>query len=140
MKIYKTCSPSSFVGKEEIHNMLKIRMSCGGGIGGSSWYEYIHDTDELEGETPVWVTNYHGERVKLNPKFMVKITPISLVKVTEDITEWKFYGGIKPTHEKYLRIRYIETPPYERTDLVNDYKYHVNSHVIIEKNTIIRRV
>ena len=118
MKIYRTCSPSSFTGKEEIHNMLKIRMSCGGGLGGSSWYEYIHDTNELEGETPVWVTNYRGEKVKLNPKFMVKITPISIVKVTEDITEWKFYGGTKPLHEKYLRIRYIETPPYERVDLV----------------------
>ena len=140
MKIYRTCSPSSFTGKEEIHNMLKIRMSCGGGLGGSSWYEYIHDTNELEGETPVWVTNYRGEKVKLNPKFMVKITPISIVKVTEDITEWKFYGGTKPLHEKYLRIRYIETPPYERVDLVNDYKYQANTNETIEENTIIRRI
>jgi hypothetical protein len=112
-------------------------MSCGGGLGGSSWHEYIRDTDKLEGETPVWVTNYLGERIKLNPKFMVKITPISLVKVTEDITEWKFYGGIKPLHEKHLRIRYIETSPYERVDLVNDYKYQANINETIKEKTII---
>lgn len=139
MKIYRTCNPSSFVEKEEIHDILKIKMSCGGGIGGASWYEYIHDTDKLEGETPVWVTNYLGERIKLNPKFMVKISQISIVKVTEDITAWKFYNSSKPHGEKYLCIRFIETPPYETVNLINDYKYQANINETIQEKVIIRR-
>lgn len=139
MRIYRTCNPSSFVQKEEIHDILKIKMTCGGGMGGSSWYEYVHDTKELDGEIPVWVTNYLGERIKLNPKFMVKINKISIVKVTEDITAWKFYNTKKPIGEKHLCIRYIETPPYETVNLVNDYKYQANTNETIQENIIIRR-
>jgi hypothetical protein len=139
MKIYRTCNPSSFVSKEEIKDILKIKMTCGGGMGGSSWYEYVYDTKELDGEIPVWVTNYLGERIKLNPKFMVKVNKISIVKVTEDITAWKFYGGTKPIGEKHLRIRFIETPPYEKVELVNEFNYRANENETIKENVVIRR-
>lgn len=140
MKIYRTCNPSSFVGKEEIHNILKIKMSCGGGLGGSSWYEYIYDTVALEGDSLVWVTNYLGEEIKLNPRFMVKVNRVSLVKVEEDITAWKFHGANKPTNEKYLTIRYIETPRHETISLVDEYKYQANENETIKTDTIIKKV
>lgn len=121
MKIYRSCNPSEFVKHEEIHGILKVKMSCGGGMGGAQWHEYIQEPNdfELEGESPVWVTNYLGEEMLINPRFIVKASRISIVKVVEDITAWKRALDGK----QYLQTMYIEISPHEAVTLVDEYKY-----------------
>lgn len=121
MKIYRSCNPSKFVKHEEIHNILKVKMSCGGGLGGAKWYEYIQEPceNELEGNSPVWVTDYLGEELLINPRFIVKANRISITKVVEDITEWQRALDGK----QYLKTIYLEISPYETVTLVDEYKY-----------------
>lgn len=144
MKIYRTCNPSKFVKKEEMHEMLKVRMTCGGGVGGSSWYEYIHsDYDsepiDLQSESPIYVTNYLGEEIMLNPKFIVKVSHISIVKVVEDITAWRTYAS-GPDGKQYLRTAFIETKPYETAMLVDEYKFDGNKDETINAVTTAKRI
>lgn len=121
MKIYRSCNPSKFVKHEEIHGILKVKMSCGGGLGGAQWYEYIKEPceGELEGGSPVWVTDYLGEEILINPRFIVKANRISITKVVEDITEWRRALDGK----QYLRTTYLEISPCETVTLVDEYKY-----------------
>ena len=121
MKIYRSCNPSKFVRHEEIHGILKVKMSCGGGMGGAQWHEYIQEPNdfELEGESPVWVTNYLGEELLINPRFIVKANRISITKVVEDITEWQR----KLDGKQYLKTIYLEISPYETVALVDEYQH-----------------
>lgn len=136
MKIYRSCNPSKFVKHEEIHGILKVKMSCGGGLGGAQWYEYIKEPceGELEGDSPVWVTDYLGEELLINPKFIVKANRISITKVVEDITEWKRALDGK----QYLQTMYIEISPYEAVTLADEYKYVKYEDKLI-KNSIISK-
>lgn len=129
MKIYRSCNPSKFVKHEEIHGILKVKMSCGGGMGGAQWYEYIQEPNdfELEGESPVWVTNYLGEEMLLNPRFIVKANRISIAKVVEDITAWKRMSDGR----QYLNTMYFEIAPYESVTLVDQYEFNANKEARI---------
>ena len=136
MKIYRSCNPSKFIRHEEMHGMLKVTMSCGGGMGGSRWEEYIREPfeGELEGDSPVWVTNYLGEEVLLNPRFVVKATRLSITKVVEDITAWMRRSDGK----QYLKTTYFEISPCESVALIDEYNFDANKDANIKSITTSR--
>lgn len=141
MNIYRTCSPSKLISKEQKHEMLKVTMSCGGGMAGTRWDEYIYSYDDesmpidLQVDIPVYVKNYLDEEIMLNPRFIVKVEHISIVKVIEDITGWYNRGDGK----QYLSTRYLRTKPYENVVLVNEYKFENNKDSLINTITTVRR-
>lgn len=91
MKIYelgKTCSPAKLVDFKE-KAVIKVTMTCGGGVGGSKWYEYIDcymaDLAGLSGL--MWFENYLGDDVLLNSQYVVKAEPVVIITLIEDVTQ-----------------------------------------------------
>ena len=118
IKIYLPNTPSKFVGDAKIFKVKKVKMTCGGGVGGSSWYEYIVDFPELFGGGMLNVTNYKGEKMILNTRYIVKVSDSQVVGITTD-SQNSHYSGIK--------TNYYETPIDDNVVLHNDYgKTEVN--------------
>ena len=123
-----------------MHEMLKLTMTCGGGMGGSRWEEYIEEVtgDEMMGDQNEWVRNYLGEEIMLNPRFVVKMEKVAVIKVVEDITGWKTYGS-GPDGKQYLKTMYFEAKPFEDITLVDDYKCDGNKDALIKTVVTARR-
>lgn len=112
IKIYLPNTPSHFVGDAKIFKVKKVKMTCGGGMGGSLWYEYIVDFPEHFGNGMLNVTNYKGEKMMLNIRYIVKVSDSQVVGITTD-SQNSHYGGIK--------TNYYETPIDDDIVLHNDY-------------------
>ena len=59
-------------------------MTCGGGMGGASWDEYIVDFPETSKCDLVKVSNYKGEKMTLNTRYVVKVIDSQIVMITTD--------------------------------------------------------
>ena len=85
-------SPSSFTGAPELTQVTRITMTCGGGMGGAQWDEYVLRTARFpEGVTSY--TRYDGKEIRLNSAYMVKAEDFTLVKATLDVRAWKKASG-----------------------------------------------
>ena len=112
IKMYLPNTPSHFVGGAKIFKVKKIRMTCGGGMGGSSWYEYIVDFPHNFGNGMLNVTNYKGEKMLLNIRYIVKVSDSQIVGITTD-SQNSHYGGVK--------TNYYETPIDDNVELCEEY-------------------
>lgn len=140
MKIYRTCNPTKFIGGIETQFAHKLIMTCGGGMGGSRWEEYITDLDphDFTTEHPIECTNYLGETVFINPKYVAKMTEVKVVKVQEDITAWRNYHS-GDDGRQYITTRYLECKVDESCSLVDEYKYESDKGCVISTKTISRK-
>ena len=68
-------TPSSWMGDAIYTPVSRIKMSCGGGMGGSSWYETVEriDIDNVDLNKPLIVTTIDGNKKMLNPRYIVLI-------------------------------------------------------------------
>lgn len=114
IKMYLPNTPSKFVGDAKIFKVKKVLMTCGGGIGGSSWNEYIVDFPEnfMFGNGMLNVTNYKGEKMMLSIRYIVKISDSQIVGITTDSRN-PTYSGVK--------TNYYETPIDDEVCLINEY-------------------
>ena len=65
----------------------RIKMSCGGGMGGSSWYEYVTHIDSSDSNYEV-VTTLDEQTKRLGKQFVVNIVPVEFYGQTVDISDW----------------------------------------------------
>ena len=112
IKMFLPNTPSKFVGKAKVIKVNKITMTCGGGIGGSSWSEYIVDFPDNVEQGLVKVTNYKGEKMTLNTRYVVKIADSQIVVIITDSQNPNFYGK---------KSFYYETPCDDNVVLYADY-------------------
>lgn len=112
IKIYLPNTPSHFVGGAKIYKVKKVKMTCGGGMGGSVWNEYIIDFPENIGTGHIDVTNYKGEKMLLNTRYIVKVTDSQVVGITTDSQNSHYFG---------VKTNYYETPIDDDVVLHNDY-------------------
>jgi hypothetical protein len=86
IKIFLPNTPSKFVGKPKVYKIKKILMTCGGGMGGRSWDEYVlaHTFPSDLPEGLFKVLNYKGEEVVLNAKYIVKIIDKYMIGISVD--------------------------------------------------------
>ena len=95
-------------GSHEVKNLgifSRVLMSCGGGMGGSKWYEYgtFEETPQV-GKMATLVDAVSGEKKTINPNYIVSIEEKKLVRVVTDVTAWKNYNKkvcTKATHTSY---------------------------------------
>ena len=80
--IYLTKSPAKMV-DFDILNVLRIKMTCGGGMGGSSWYETVISDVELKPNSLVEIETIEGETKLINTDYVVEAVEKQLVRVTE---------------------------------------------------------
>ena len=62
-------------------------MSCGGGMGGSSWYEYVTHIDSSDPNYET-VTTLDGQTKRLGKQFTVTIVEVDFHGQTVDISDW----------------------------------------------------
>ena len=75
----------------------RIKMSCGGGMGGSSWYEYVTDIDSSDPNYEV-VATLDGQTKRLGKQFIVNIVQVDFHGQTVDISDW-CDGGIRTSNK-----------------------------------------
>lgn len=112
IKIYLPNTPSRFIGKAQILKVKKVKMTCGGGIGGCSWDEYIVDFPETPKHDLIKVADYKGNKMTLNTRYVVKVTDSQIVMITTDSQNPNYYG---------VKRFYYETPCNEAIMLCNEY-------------------
>ncbi len=114
LKIGLPNTPSQFIGKEKIIKAKKVLMTCGGGMGGSKWNEYIVDFPDkiAPSNTLIDVTNYLGEKIKLNIAYIVKVSDTQIVSIATDSSNPHYKG----------KFRYFyETPIDDKVVLIKEY-------------------
>lgn len=105
--IYLETSPAWWVGDPEYTKIKRVKLTCGGGMGGSVWYDYVlRDSDtcvDLGNEKLIEYTRWDGTKVTYNPRYIVCIENFTMVraKLIRDPKYFKDDGG------KYLRRRYL---------------------------------
>ena len=112
IKMYLPNTPSKFVGKAKVLKVKKVKMTCGGGMGGASWDEYVVDFPETPKCDLIKVTNYKGEKMTLNTRYVVKVTDSQIVIITTDSQNPHYYG---------TKRFYYETPCDDDIVLCNEY-------------------
>ena len=113
IKMYLPNTPSKFVGKAKVIKVQKVKMTCGGGMGGASWDEYIVDFPESIESGLVKVTNHKGKKMTLNTRYIVKIVDSQIVVITTDSQNPTYYGK---------KSFYYETPCDDDVVQCNEYK------------------
>ena len=94
----------------------KIKMSCGGGMGGSSWYEYVTDIDSSDPNYEI-VTTLDGQTKRLGKQFIVNIVQVDFHGQTVDISDW-CDGGIR-TSDKPVYTQWFDVAVGEEVIWVN---------------------
>ena len=122
-RIYLTKTPANII-DSKIENVLRIKMSCGGGIGGSKWYETVKPTDIIPNSL-ITVETIEGETKLINTNFIVEAVEKQLVIVTEVHQNSNF----KETMGK--KIDYYYLAPINVKIIINN-KYFDKSRWLIE--------
>ena len=85
--IQAPCSPSKLI-KREFSECYKVSMSCGGGFGGSQWYEYVKSDIPLGEEKIVEVKNIFGDTIRINTRYAVSSKRMKVVHEEWDTLPW----------------------------------------------------
>ena len=67
--------------KPRYTDVLRVRMSCGGGIGGAQWFEFlcgVTQKDLISAERFITTTNIDGEELLLNVYNIVEARPFKI--------------------------------------------------------------
>ena len=123
-KIYLTKTPAKIV-DSKIEPVLRIKMSCGGGIGGSKWYETLKPTTIVPNtlltivpNTLIQVETINGETKLINTNFIVEATIKQLITVTEVHQNYNY----KETMGKEIDYLYL-APLNVEVEIINDYEF-----------------
>lgn len=98
--IGKPLTPSTWVGEPKYYPITRIKMTCGGGMGGSSWYEYVerfslNDISDRPLGTMWRIKTVDGNEKLINPNYVVEVdSEITMVCVTFDSRNPHFEKGI----------------------------------------------
>lgn len=130
-KIGKPCSPSAT--PEVIRRLpaLKVTMSCGGGMGGSRWDEYIWEETNIPTDTIIKVTNILDEEISINTRFVVKSERVDILVVEHDVTDFVNYHSKNcdtATNVHYIAVK--PNQPYAITDRYDDWTNHCSEKVV----------
>ncbi len=122
VKIGLTCTPSKII-DIATELIFKIKVSCGGGMGGSSWYEYAKSMSQNK---DFFEFTLHNDEVKtIGKNFIVSMQEKNMVTVVRDETAHINYREHKCT-------KCISTTKY--CIGINDKVEQVNAY-IAQRNT-----
>lgn len=112
LKINKPKSPSVWVGEPKYLPITRLKMSCGGGMGGSCWYEYVCRLEKIPSNTMLNVKRYDGKSLFINTTYVVNAENFKLAIAELDISEWARLSNeiIGEATEKYFSL--IEDDEY----------------------------
>lgn len=83
----KEYTPSKWMGDPEYTKITRLKMTCGGGLGGQSWYEYVY-RQQIPSNQIVAFTRYDGKEIRINTSYVVEAEDFTLARAVLDISEW----------------------------------------------------
>ena len=115
------CTPSKFINSSEKVG-YRVKMSCGGGMGGSNWNEFFAEAVPEGSHQLVSLEDYKGRNKTINTKYVVKCEPVIISTFLFDITAHRFFHEENKHKEKvYQEIVFAYSPEYDGTTFKNDY-------------------
>ena len=92
-------TPGNWSSMPEYHKYLEVTMTCGGGMGGSKWKEYIED-QKLPSNQIIKVQDIGGKTFLINTAYVVKAELVTVVTAA--------YKSGNPNYPKgSYRVRWI---------------------------------
>lgn len=87
-------TPARWEGSPKYTPITRILLSCGGGMGGSRWYEYVKriPLDSIKGITVV--EDIHGKKKAVNERYVVEMEDFTLVKAVYHSDNPNFQKGL----------------------------------------------
>lgn len=80
MKVGVPRTPAEWIpGTVTYEDFLEIRMTAGGGMGGSKWYEYIDAELPLPSNQLVEVEDIEGNRKQINTAYVVTVEQVTVM-------------------------------------------------------------
>lgn len=110
------CSPAHIV-EHEMIKVTEVLISYGGGMGGASRTYFC--TNVQKSDPFYLLTRINTEVKKVNPRFIVEMGDIRIVKVVTDTTAHKNYHG--GNHPKTLKTEYFRLRHGEDYEIVDKY-------------------
>ncbi len=97
--IGKPLTPSTWIGEPKYYPITRIKITCGGGMGGSSWYEYVDriPLDKFEDFTGkmLRVKTVDGNEKLINPNYVVEVdSEITMICATLNSQNPHFEKGL----------------------------------------------
>lgn len=74
-------SPGKWVGKPSYLAITRLQVACGGGIGGSTWYEYVQRIslqDLAKSADALVLRTWNGQEIFLNKAYIVKAEQLTI--------------------------------------------------------------
>lgn len=95
-KLYLPKTPAAWCGNPTYTPITRIRISCGGGMGGAQWFEYVlrHDKPDTNRLGLAEYTRWNGKPITINPAFIVSAEDFTLVTATYDSRNTNFAQGL----------------------------------------------
>lgn len=106
-ELKKRVSPSKWVGTPEYMLITRLEMTCGGGMGGSRWYEYVARLKQIPSNEMIKVHRYDGKDIYINTSYVVSAENFTLGKAELDITKWKYYHTPNVNNETVIETQYV---------------------------------
>lgn len=87
-KLDRQKKPSHWEGAPKYLPITRLNMTCGGGVGGSNWYEYVYRVDNIPSNTIMEFIRYDGKQIKINTTYIVGAEDFKLATARLNISEW----------------------------------------------------
>ena len=117
-KIGLCCTPAK-IKNHEVIDVFEMKVTYGGGLGGSVETHYITDY-HLNSMDFFVVTFINGLKEKFNKRYVVSIKPKKVVKVVTDITEHVNYREFV-TNEPQIKIIYYVLNLDDTYEVITEY-------------------
>jgi len=95
-------TPCKWVGEPRYKTVLRLTVTCGGGLGGSRWFEYTTSQRAYEGLHTYRLVN--GKEVQLNSMYIVKAERFYLMRVPYIHTNTNFPETMGKVQELLLLV------------------------------------
>ena len=136
--LHAPVSPCSLVGKKE-QEVYKFVMSCGGGMGGSRWDEYVITEDAIRPNSMLTCKDAAtGEEKIINSNYIVMSKKVRFVTVTWDTTAWVNYNGNYNSKKckKQTQILNYQIPASDTYTVEMTYGSTSDNKYFVDKQTI----
>ena len=93
----KPMTPSRWEDKAPTYReVTRIKMTCGGGMGGESWYEVVEriDFDDFTPDKFITARNWKGKEICINPNYIVKVEQFTLASAILDSQNTNYKVGL----------------------------------------------
>ena len=96
--VSRPMTPGQWASQMTYMPVTRLGISCGGGVGGSHWFEYVDTIDFSEfienTEPMIKVKTWNGKEMVINKNFIVDLENFEIAHAKYNSQNWNFEQGI----------------------------------------------